>query len=114
MTSAIGLDSLLDLAHEAVDLARPHFLSLPKTVTLKTERDMVTDIDKAIESELRSFLRERAPNVGFIGEEGGVWRQKQISSGHSTPSMELPTSCMGFHLWLCHSACYKLTIRCLG
>lgn len=71
MTDAIDLDSLLDLAHEAVDLARPHFLSLPKTVTLKTERDMVTDIDKAIENELRSFLRERAPNVGFIGEEGG-------------------------------------------
>jgi myo-inositol-1(or 4)-monophosphatase len=65
------LGPLLDLAHEALDLARPHFLKRPKTVTLKTERDMVTDIDKAIESELRTFLRERAPHVGFLGEEEG-------------------------------------------
>ena len=67
------LKALLALAHEALDLARPHLLERPTEVSAKTERDMVTDIDFAIESELRSFLRDRAPHVGFLGEEqGGV------------------------------------------
>ena len=67
------LKALLALAHEALDLARPHLLERPTEVSAKTERDMVTDIDFAIESERRSFLRDRAPHVGFLGEEeGGV------------------------------------------
>jgi myo-inositol-1(or 4)-monophosphatase len=32
---------------------------------------MVTDIDMTVETELRTFLRERAPQVGFVGEEQG-------------------------------------------
>lgn len=67
------LTALLALAHEAMDLARPHLLERPTEVSAKTERDMVTDIDFAVESELRGFLRDRAPHVGFLGEEeGGV------------------------------------------
>lgn len=65
------LTDLLALAHDAVDLARPHLLERPTEVSAKTERDMVTDIDLAIESELSCFLRERAPHVGFLGEEKG-------------------------------------------
>ncbi len=65
------LKQLLALAHEALDLARPHLLERPTAVSAKTERDMVTDIDFAIEAELRDFLRKRAPHVGFQGEEQG-------------------------------------------
>jgi myo-inositol-1(or 4)-monophosphatase len=65
------LKPLLALANEALDLARPHLLNQPAEISAKTERDMVTDIDVAIERDLRSFLRRRAPHVGFVGEEQG-------------------------------------------
>lgn len=65
------LQPLLTLANEALDLARPHLLERPTEVSSKTERDMVTDIDLAVETDLRAFLRERAPHVGFLGEEQG-------------------------------------------
>lgn len=69
------LEPLLSLAHEAVDLARGRFLSKPRVISLKTDRDMVTEIDLAIEADVRRFLAERAPEVGFLGEEGGIQGQ---------------------------------------
>lgn len=63
---------LLEVATDALDLARRRVLGhLPEDVTAKADRDLVSDIDLAIEREVRGFLRDRTPEVDFLGEEGG-------------------------------------------
>lgn len=60
------------LAREAVELAveyiRKHRAT---TVTAKGDRDMVTDIDIAVERLVRKHLAQAAPGIGFLGEEEG-------------------------------------------
>ncbi len=41
-------------------------------VELKASKDFVTDMDRASERMIISYLRERFPEDGFCGEEGGV------------------------------------------
>ena len=55
----------MDLAKEIV-LGRS-----PAVVTAKGDRDMVSDVDLQIERAVRGYLRERSPEVGFLGEEEG-------------------------------------------
>lgn len=43
----------------------------PGAVTMKGDRDPATEVDYAIERELRAFLLTEAPGVGFLGEEDG-------------------------------------------
>jgi myo-inositol-1(or 4)-monophosphatase len=43
----------------------------PGTVTAKGDRDPATEVDYAVERELREFLLAEAPEVGFLGEEDG-------------------------------------------
>jgi myo-inositol-1(or 4)-monophosphatase len=38
---------------------------------LKGDRDVTSNIDRDIEAEVRAFLRDRTPGLGFLGEEEG-------------------------------------------
>lgn len=63
---------LLPIATEAVTRARKIMLDhAPGTVTYKSERDMATEVDYAIEDAVRSFLQQETPEIAFLGEEGG-------------------------------------------
>ncbi|MEV0455416.1 inositol monophosphatase family protein [Catellatospora methionotrophica] len=80
-TAVTGYDELLPIACAAVDIARALFLSrAPGRITAKGDRDMASEVDFAIERELAAFLRERTPEIDFLGEEGG----KQGESGGLT------------------------------
>lgn len=67
----------LDLAHlhgvalAALDLAAAHVRRPPRAIAAKGERDVVTDVDRAVETEVRAFLAEATPSLGFFGEEHG-------------------------------------------
>ena len=43
----------------------------PGAVTAKGDRDPATEVDYAVEREVREFLLTEAPEVGFLGEEDG-------------------------------------------
>jgi myo-inositol-1(or 4)-monophosphatase len=64
--------SLLPVAFRAVTAAsetiRTHPLS---TLTEKSDRDLVSDVDLAVERAVRSRLEAETPGVGFLGEEEG-------------------------------------------
>jgi myo-inositol-1(or 4)-monophosphatase len=68
--TAVG--RLLPTATQAMDIAaaiiRDH---MPAVIRAKGDRDMVSDIDVHIERSVRSFLQDRTPDVGFMGEEEG-------------------------------------------
>ena len=43
----------------------------PRTLTTKGDRDFTSDVDIAVETVVRDFLRRHTPNAGFLGEEEG-------------------------------------------
>src|SRR5690606_15206660 len=49
--------------------ARPR---APASITAKGDRDLVTDVDLAVEDEVRSFLARETPEIGMLGEEHGL------------------------------------------
>lgn len=60
----------LKVAEEAVSRAASMMRdSVPGTLTGKGDRDYASDVDFAIEHEIRSFLAEATPGVDFLGEE---------------------------------------------
>ena len=64
--------SLLPVAREAVAIGRRIVTSrAPRSVTAKSERDLVTDIDLAVEEAVREFLARETPDIGLVGEEHG-------------------------------------------
>ncbi|MEV0136877.1 inositol monophosphatase family protein [Dactylosporangium sp. NPDC050688] len=63
---------LLPIAIQAIELAHDLVKQPVKTVTVKSDRDMVTDVDYNIERTVRRFLQERTPDIGFLGEEDGI------------------------------------------
>ena len=66
------LAELLPIAIEAVDRAARMIRERPAGyVTMKGDRDPATDVDYAVEREIRDLLASRAPEVGFLGEEDG-------------------------------------------
>ncbi|WP_017595307.1 inositol monophosphatase family protein [Nocardiopsis potens] len=68
-----GPAGLLPLAREAVARARRIVRSrVPAAVTAKGDRDLVTDVDLAVEEEVRSFLARETPEIGLLGEEHGL------------------------------------------
>lgn len=72
------LASLLLVAREAVNKAKNRVLAAPaKTVQSKGDRDMVSDVDLAVESEMREFLAKETPDIGFFGEENGSYGQRR-------------------------------------
>ncbi|MEU1824113.1 inositol monophosphatase [Streptomyces abikoensis] len=66
------LPVLLDLARSVTERAEQQLRDLtPDLITAKGDRDMVTNVDLAIEREARKTLLNRAPGIGFVGEEEG-------------------------------------------
>lgn len=65
--------ALLPIAEQAVTIAS-HIIStkLPGIVTAKGDRDMVTEVDYAVEHAVRDFLSRETPEIGFLGEEEGI------------------------------------------
>ncbi|HEX6968127.1 MAG TPA: inositol monophosphatase, partial [Micromonosporaceae bacterium] len=64
---------LLPVAVEAIEhahhLIRSH---APGILTVKGDRDLASEVDYLIEREVRSFLHERTPGIGFLSEEEGA------------------------------------------
>jgi myo-inositol-1(or 4)-monophosphatase len=64
--------SLLPVAFQAADIAADMMRTRrPATVTEKHDRDLVSDVDLAIERQVRAHLAGATPDVGFLGEEEG-------------------------------------------
>jgi myo-inositol-1(or 4)-monophosphatase len=63
---------LLSVAREAVTVARRIVLErMPGSVTAKGDRDLVTDVDLAVEEAVREFLTRETPEIAIVGEEHG-------------------------------------------
>ncbi|MGW2421376.1 inositol monophosphatase family protein [Streptomyces sp. NPDC001709] len=63
---------LLRVASAAVDEAARLVKNMAlEAVDAKGDRDMVTNIDLAVEESVRQFLDRETPEIGFYGEEGG-------------------------------------------
>jgi hypothetical protein len=68
------LDHALSAATRAVDLGVQHVLNhQPTHVATKGDRDLVTNIDVAVEHLIRGLLHDWDPTVGFLGEEHGAF-----------------------------------------
>ncbi|MFJ5993315.1 inositol monophosphatase family protein [Lentzea sp. NPDC092896] len=66
------LDHLADIARKAVLIGHELIKTArPESVTAKTDRDTFTDVDVRIEQEIRAYLAEATPEIGFLGEEEG-------------------------------------------
>jgi myo-inositol-1(or 4)-monophosphatase len=66
------LDHLADVARSAVQIGTELIKTTrPHTVTEKTDRDTFTEVDVQIEREVRAYLAEATPEIGFVGEEEG-------------------------------------------
>lgn len=64
--------SLLPVAFRAADTAAEMMRSRrPAQLTEKHDRDLVSDVDVAIERQIRSLLEQSTPDIGFLGEEEG-------------------------------------------
>lgn len=67
------LDHALTAAQRAVDLAVQHTLThQPTQIHIRGDRDVVTNIDLAVENLIRDRLGRWDPAVGFVGEEHGA------------------------------------------
>lgn len=67
------LNDLLPLASEAVSRAsRMMMLKQPGVVTRKGDRDPATEVDYAIERQIRDFMESKDSSIGFLGEENGL------------------------------------------
>lgn len=65
--------ALLPIAEQAVTIAGSIITTkLPGVVTAKGDRDMVTEVDYAVEHAVRDFLSRETPEIGFLGEEEGI------------------------------------------
>jgi myo-inositol-1(or 4)-monophosphatase len=75
------LHQLAQVADQAAkighDLLKNH---TPSTVQDKADRDTVTDLDTRIEREVRAYLQQETPDIGFLGEEEGQYN----AGGHDT------------------------------
>lgn len=75
----------LPYAAEAVDLASEIVRNTPPgLVTSKGDRDMASEVDYAVERDLRQFFLERTPHVAFLGEENGLTNEH----GHLTWALD--------------------------
>lgn len=63
---------LLPIATEALNRAHKIVLDYaPGAVTYKSDRDMATEVDYAVEEAVRAFLQHETPEIPFLGEEHG-------------------------------------------
>ncbi|MER5504829.1 inositol monophosphatase family protein [Streptomyces sp. NPDC002766] len=66
------LAPLLQIADAALDQASSLVTEMAVgAVRSKGDRDMVSEIDLAVEERVRDFLRKETPEIGFLGEESG-------------------------------------------
>lgn len=66
------LRALLHVASAALDQASTLVTDMAVgTLTAKGDRDMASEIDYAVEEQVRSFLLKETPEIGFLGEESG-------------------------------------------
>ncbi|CAM2927287.1 inositol monophosphatase family protein [Saccharomonospora xinjiangensis] len=66
------LNALLAIAQEAADIgAKRMTTSAPGTVSAKSDRDFVTELDVRIQHEIRDHLARATPDIDFLGEEEG-------------------------------------------
>ncbi|MET8074903.1 inositol monophosphatase family protein [Streptomyces sp. NPDC005303] len=66
------LAPLLNIAAAALDHASSLVTEMAVgSVRSKGDRDMVSEIDLAVEERVREFLRKETPEIGFLGEESG-------------------------------------------
>jgi myo-inositol-1(or 4)-monophosphatase len=64
---------LLTVAQKAVDRARDYLQThRPSAIIAKGDRDVASDVDYAIERDLRDALSRSTPTIGFLGEEEGT------------------------------------------
>jgi myo-inositol-1(or 4)-monophosphatase len=64
--------SLLPAAMQAADIAAEMMRTRrPAKLTEKNDRDLVSDVDLAIERQVRRHLADACPGIGFLGEEEG-------------------------------------------
>jgi myo-inositol-1(or 4)-monophosphatase len=64
--------SLLPVAFQATEIATGLMRTRrPASVTEKHDRDLVSDVDLAIERQVRAHLAGATPDIGFLGEEEG-------------------------------------------
>ncbi|GAA1395148.1 inositol monophosphatase family protein [Pseudonocardia kongjuensis] len=69
MTTA---SDLLGIGQAAMKIALDVIASRdPGRVTLKSDRDIASEVDYAVENQLREFLANETPHIGFLGEEEG-------------------------------------------
>ncbi|MFF1712254.1 inositol monophosphatase family protein [Streptomyces sp. NPDC058268] len=69
---SLDLPPLLDLARSVTGRAEQQLRDLTVgQITAKGDRDMVTNVDLAIERQARETLLHQAPGIGFFGEEEG-------------------------------------------
>jgi len=67
------LRAMLDIAQQAVDLAAELVRTqAPGELTAKGDRDYASEVDYAVERAVRAFLKDKTPDVGFLGEEEGL------------------------------------------
>ena len=65
-------ESLLPVAVQAAALASDMMRTRrPAAITEKQDRDLVSDVDVAIERAVRAHLAQATPGIGFLGEEEG-------------------------------------------
>ncbi|GAA4198760.1 inositol monophosphatase family protein [Actinocatenispora rupis] len=63
---------LLPVALEAAERATARIRQQdPGTITTKGDRDMASEVDYAVEDDLRTFLAKETPEIDFLGEEHG-------------------------------------------
>jgi myo-inositol-1(or 4)-monophosphatase len=68
----VDLAELLKVAEAAVDRGRVVTDSRePGELTSKGDRDMASEVDFAVEREVRAFLERETPEIGVLGEEEG-------------------------------------------
>lgn len=74
MTDDERLSELLNVASAAVDQAATVVRNdVPNgRLTVKGDRDIATAVDYVVEREVRRFLAEATPELGFLGEEEGA------------------------------------------
>jgi myo-inositol-1(or 4)-monophosphatase len=64
--------SFLPFAMNAVTMAKDIITARrPATITEKSDRDLVSDVDVAVERAIRAYLQEATPDIAFLGEEEG-------------------------------------------
>lgn len=74
------LDQLAEIAQKAVSIGNYLIKNTrPQAVTEKADRDTYTDVDVRIEHEVRTYLADATPEIGFIGEEEGRSGQARTS-----------------------------------